>query len=160
MTFDNSKTIISLRIKLFIATVLLIAWLIVVYGAELIKFPFLGMNDTIWTLILVAVFLVIVLLPMVRSSQFVFFSDEGEDIVFKYFFAGIVGGNKNSISINKKAFAGYKLETKYLGLVKSIILFQKIGQSVAKYPPVYLSSLSREQREMLFSFLNQYIPKV
>jgi hypothetical protein len=160
MTFDNSKTIISLRIKLFIATVLLIAWLIVVYGAELIKFPFLGMSDTIWTLILVAVFLVIVLLPMVRSSQFVFFSDEGENIVFKYFFAGIVGGKKNSISINKNAFAGYKLETKYLGLVKSIILFQKIGQSVAKYPPVYLSSLSREQREMLFSFLNQYIPKV
>jgi hypothetical protein len=159
MTFDNSKTIISLRIKMFFATVLLIAWLIVAYIAKVINFPLLGMSETVCTLILVGIYLVILLLPMVRNIQFVFFSDEGQNFVFRYFMAGIVGGKKNSISIAKNAFAGYKIEKKYLGLSGGLILFQKVGQNVAKYPPIYITALSREQKEKLFSVLNQYAPK-
>ncbi len=84
---------------------------------------------------------------MVRNIQFVFFSDEGENIVFRYFNAGIVGGKKNSISIAKNAFAGYETEKKYLGLSSSIILFQKVGQNIAKYPPIYITALSKEQKD-------------
>lgn len=159
MTFDNSRTIINFRINMFFATILLIAWLVVVYAAEIIKFPLLRMNDTVWTLILVGIYLVIVLVPMVRNYQFVFFSDEGENIVFRYFFTGIAGGKKNSISISKNTFSGYRYEKKYLGLIKSLVLQQKIGQSVAQYPPVYITALSGEQRKKLFRSLDQYIPK-
>jgi hypothetical protein len=81
-------------------------------------------------------------------------------IVFRYFNAGIVGGKKNSVEINKNAFAGYKTESKFFGLSKSIILYQKLGQGVAKYPPIYISALSREQRNKLFSSLNSYAPNV
>jgi hypothetical protein len=131
-----------------------------VYAANLIKFPLLGLSDTVWTLILVAVYLVIAFIPMLRNFQFVFYSDEAENIVFRYFFAGIVGGKKNSFSITKKSFAGYKTESKYFGLSNSIILFQKMGQGIAKYPPVYISALSRDQRNKLFESLNKYTPKV
>ena len=159
MTFDNSRTIISLRIKMFFATVLMIAWLIVAYIAKIINFPLLGLSEKVCTLILVGIYLVILLLPMVRNIQFFFFSDEGQNFVFRYFMAGIVGGKKNSISIAKNTFAGYKIEKKYLGLSGSLILFQKVGQNVAKYPPIYITALSREQKEKLFSVLNQYAPK-
>lgn len=159
MTFDNSKIIISLRIKLFVATVILLGYLGIVYAAQLVKFPLLGLSDTVWTLILVAVYLVVVFLPMLRNFQFVFYSDEGGNIVFKYFLAGIVGGKKNSVSITKKSFAGYKTESKYFGLSESIILFQKMGQGVAKYPPVYISALTKDQRKKLFESLNKYTPK-
>jgi len=160
MTFDNSRTIISLRIKLFVATIILLGYLGIVYAANLIKFPLLGLSDTVWTLILVAVYLVIAFIPMLRNLQFVFYSDEAENIVFRYFFAGIVGGKKNSVSIAKKSFAGYKTESKYFGLSNSIILFQKMGQGIAKYPPVYISALSRDQKNKLFESLNKYTPKV
>ncbi len=160
MTFDNSRTIISLRIKLFVATITLLGYLGIVYAANLIKFPLLGLSDTVWTLILVAVYLVIAFIPMLRNFQFIFYSDEAENIVFRYFFAGIVGGKKNSVSIAKKSFAGYKTESKYFGLSNSIILFQKMGQGIAKYPPVYISALSRDQRNKLFESLNKYTPKV
>jgi len=159
MTFDNSKTIISLRIKLFFVTILLIAWLIVAFIAKMINFPLLGMSETFWTLILVGIWLVFLFMPMLRNVQFVFFTDEGVNIVFRYFFAGIVGGKKNSISINKNTFTGYRYEKKYLGLIKSLVLHQKIGQSVAQYPPIYITALSGEQRKKLFSCLDQYVPK-
>jgi hypothetical protein len=159
MTFDNSKTIIGVRIKLFAATVLFLAYVALAYAAKLIKFPLLGMSDTAWTLILVAVYLFIAFLPMMLNYQFVFYSDDGEKLIIRYFTSGIIGGRKNSVEISKRAFAGYKTESKFFGLVKSIILLQQVGQSVAKYPPVFISALSKEQRSKLFMSLNTYAPK-
>ncbi|MDQ1296743.1 MAG: hypothetical protein QG611_722 [Bacteroidota bacterium] len=159
MTFDNSKKIYSLRIRMFVVIVLLFTYLALSYIAKLITFPLLGMSDSAWTLILVAIFIYFAFSPMLYNYQYVWFSDEGETIVFRYFTAGIVGGKKNSVKIEKNLFAGYKTESKLFGLSKSIILFQKLGQSVAKYPPVYISALSREQRYRLLSSLDLYTPK-
>ncbi len=159
MTFDNSKTIIGVRIKLFAATVVLLAYIALVYAVKLIKFPLLGLNDTVWTLILVVIYLILAFLPMILDYQFIFFSDEGENLVFRYFTAGIVGGKKNSVEINKQAFKGYKTESKYFGLVRGVILFQKIGNNIAKYPPIYISALKQDQRSKLFESLNKYVPE-
>jgi len=160
MTFDNSKQIISLRIKLFVATVLLLVYVALAYVAKLIKFPILGLNDTVWTLIFVAIYLVIAFFPMFLNYQYVYFSDDGDSIVFRYFNAGIVGGKKNSIEINKTTFTGYKTEKRFFGLMLSLVLFQKVGQSIAKYPPIHIGALNKDQRNKVFRSLNLYIPRM
>jgi hypothetical protein len=159
MTLDNSKTIISLRIKLFTATIVFLAYIVLAYFAKLIKFPLVGMSDTAWTLILVGIFLFIAFLPMFLNYQFISYSDEGEKILFRYFTTGIVGGKKNSVEINKKTFSGFSTESRFFGLIQSITLFQKFNEGVAKYPPVYISALSREERAKIFRSLNLYAPK-
>jgi hypothetical protein len=159
MTFDNSRTIISLRIKLFGATIVFLAYIILTYVAKLIKYPLLGISDTAWTLILVGIYMLIVFLPMFLNYQFIYFSDDSENIVLRYFTAGVVGGKKNSVEINKNAFSGYKTESRFFGLIQSITLFQKFNEGVAKYPPVYISALRREERTKVFRSLNLYTPK-
>ena len=156
MTFDNSKTIIGLRIKLFGATVIILAYIVLTYIAGIIKYPLLGMSDTAWTLILVGIYFGYALLPMFLNYQYIYFSDEGENIVIRYFNAGITGGRKNSIEINKNGFSGYKSEARFFGLIQSIILYQKFQERVARYPPVYISALSKEERSKIFRSLNQY----
>jgi hypothetical protein len=156
MTFDNSKTIISLRIKLFGATVIFLAYIALAYVAKIIKFPLLGMSDTFWTVILVVIYLFIAILPIVLNYQFVFFSDDTEKIVFRYFTSGIVGGRKNSVEIDKVSFGGYKIESRLFGLVHSLTLFQRFKEGVAKYPPVYISALSAAERQKLIKALNKY----
>ena len=158
MTFDNSKTIISLRIKLFGATVVLLAYLAMAYVIGMIKFPLLSMDDTFWTVILSTIWLILAFMPMVLNYQFISYSDEGDYIVFRYFTAGIVGGKKNSVEINKTSFMGYKTETRFFGLIQSIILFQKIQKEIAKYPPVYISALTREEKAKVFKSLNLHTP--
>ena len=160
MTFDNSKTIISLRIKLFAATVVLLAYLALAYVIKLIKFPLLGMSDTVWTIIFIVIWVILAFMPMVLSYQFISFSDEGEFIVFRYFNAGIVGGKKNSVEINKATFAGYKVDTRYFGQVESISLFQKFQEGVAKYPPIFISALTREEKGKVLKSLNIYATPV
>jgi len=96
---------------------------------------------------------------MYLNYQYIFYSDEGENILLRYFTAGIIGGRKNSIEISKKAFSGYKTSTGLFGLTQSIILFQKFQEGIARYPPVYISALSREERKKIIRSLNQHINK-
>jgi hypothetical protein len=156
MTFDNSKTIISLRIKLFAATVILLSFIVLTYIAKMIKYPLLGLSDTTWTLILVGLYFVYAFMPMFLNYQYIYFSDDGETIVFRYFTAGIIGGKKNSIEINKRTFAGYRIESTLFSLIRSITLLQKFQEGIAKYPPVYISSLTGKERARLLKALDQY----
>jgi hypothetical protein len=160
MTFDNSKTIISLRIKLFGATLIILTYIVLTYIAQMIKYPLLGMSDTAWTLILVSVYFIYALYPMFLNYQYISFSDEGEKIVIRYMSAGIAGGRKNSIEISKSSFSGYKTESRFFGLIQSITLFQKIQSGIAKYPPVYISALSAEQKTKVMKTLNLYTSQV
>jgi len=157
MTLDNSRTIIGLRIKLFGATIVFIAYFILAYAAKIIKFPLLGMGETFWIILLTAIYAFLAILPMILNYQFVFFSDDTEKIIFRYFTSGIVGGRKNAVEIEKSSFGGYTTESRLFGLIHSITLSHKFREGVAKYPPIYISALSKQEREKIFKTLNSYI---
>jgi hypothetical protein len=159
MTFDNSKTIINFRIKLFFATLFAIAWIAMVYLIKLIKFPLLGLGDEIWTLVIIAGWLLIAFMPMILNYQYISYSDDGDNIVLKYFNAGIAGGRKNSIEIYKPTFDGFQTISKFFGLSTSIILFQKTSAGRAKFPHVYITALTKEQKVRLFKTLESYSQK-
>jgi hypothetical protein len=97
---------------------------------------------------------------MYLNYQYVYFSDDGENIVFRYFNAGITGGKKNSVEINKKTFSGYKVEKKHFGLSQSIILYTQIRQGIAKYPPIHISALTKAEKNKIISLLNTYAPRI
>jgi hypothetical protein len=97
-------------------------------------------------------------MPMVLNYQFISYSDEGDFIIFRYFTASIVGGKKNSVEINKISFSGYKIETRFFGFIQSINLLQKVQGGVAKYPPVYISALTQEEKGKVIKSLNLYAP--
>ncbi len=156
MTFDNSKSIIGFRIKLFIATVIFLGYLFLTYAASIIKFPLLGMEETGWTVIIAAIYLVIVFIPMILNYQYVYYSDDGNNIVFRYFLSGIFGGKKNSVEINKMTFSGFSIEKRFFGLIQSIILFQDLKEGKAKYPPIYISALTREEKAKVIRSLNSF----
>jgi hypothetical protein len=159
MIFDNSKAIIRLRIRIFAATVLLLAYFILTYFAAIIKYPLLGLSETYWTIILLGLYFIYALYPMVLSYQYVSFSDEGDFLVFRFFNAGIVGGRKNSIEVDKRRFAGYKTERAYFGLKQSIVLYQQLREGVAKYPPVYISNLTKEEKAKVLNSLYLHTPQ-
>jgi len=158
MTFDNSKTIIGVRIKLFAATIVFLGYLLLAFAARIIKFPVLGMQETAWTVLIAALYIFIFFIPMMLNYQYIYFSDDGVNIVFRYFTAGIIGGRKNSIEINKQTFSGYSLEKKFFGLIQSITLYQQIKGRQAIYPPIFISALTRNEKSKVFTALNSYSP--
>lgn len=158
MTLDNSRTVIAGRIRLFIATVLLLAYIVLAYIATIIRFPVFGISDTLLTPVLVGAYLLIVFYPMLLNYQYISYSDDDEKIIFRYFNSGIIGGKKNSVEIAKNEFAGYRRDKKLFGLIQSITLFHQLPQGVAKYPPVYISNLSKDARARILNSLFRHTP--
>jgi hypothetical protein len=158
MTFDNSKTIIAGRIRLFAATVIILGYMVMAYIAEVIRFPVFGLSDTLITLILVAVYLAVVIYPMILNYQFISYSDEEDKIVLRYFNSGFIRGKNNYVAIAKKDFAGYRREKKFFGLYQKLILFHQLPQGIAKYPPVFISNLTSAERGKLLNSLYQHTP--
>jgi len=159
MKLDNSKTIISSRIKLFAVTVLFLAYLILTYFTKLFKLTLFGWSHDIWTIIFAAIWIFIALLPMMLNHQYINYSDDDEFIVFRYFTSGIFGGRKNSIEIEKRTFAGYKIEKQLLGLSLSITLYQNTKKGIAQYPPIHITALKKEERAKIFRSLNLFSSK-
>jgi hypothetical protein len=156
MTFDNSKTIVSFRVRQVLLTIILLAYIILAFPAGIIKFPVFGMDETVLTLILVGIWILFTFVPALLSYQYVYFSDDTERIIIRYFNAGMLGGKKNAVEIDKNSFAGYSTESRFFGLVTTLTLLQNVREGVAKYPPVYISALTREQKSNLFHALNSY----
>jgi len=159
MTFDNSTKIISLRIRLFAETVVLLGFIAITYFAKLLRFPILGMSDTLLTVILIFIYFVLIFYPMALNYQYIYFSDDGDSIIFRYFMAGIVGGKKNSVEISKESYAGYKKESRFFGLIQNVILYQQLREGVAKYPPIYISILTRKEKAKVLNSLYLHTPK-
>jgi hypothetical protein len=153
MTFDNSKTIISLRLRIFVVTVLFLTYLVLTYVAKLIKYPLMGISDSVWTLILTGIYFLIAFYPTFLNYQYIYFSDDGDSIIIRYFTSGIFGGKKNSVEINKKTYEGYELKSRFFGTLQSVILYQKFKEGVAKYPPVYISILTRKEKAKVLNSL-------
>ncbi len=160
MTINNSKSVINLKILRRTSTIVYLVLLVLAFAAVIIKFPFLGMSRTAWTLIVTACFVIIMLLPVLLNYQYIYFSDEGDTIIFRYYSVGLFEGKKNSVEIGKKTFSGFTYDNKFFGLVQSITLYQRMKEGIAKYPPVFISALKRQEKDSILESLNSYAPRV
>lgn len=155
MTFDNSLTIIRLRLRVFIATILFLVYIFLAYFGEVIKFPLLGFSDTNLTLALIIIYIWIASLPMILKYKFIYYSDDSNKIIFRYYSVGLLKGKKSSIEIPKTDFAGYEIKRYFAGMIIAIFLSQKMDRRIARYSPVYLSSLSRKETRKILSSLDR-----
>jgi hypothetical protein len=160
MTINNSKSVINLKLLLRISIIIYLAFLVLSLAAGIIKFPLLGMGKATWIIILTVCFLIIMLIPVILNFQYIFFSDEGDILIFRYYTTGLFSGKKNSVEIEKRTFSGFTLDKSFIGLIQSVTLYQRMKEGVAKYPPIYISGLKRKDKETILESLTSYAPRV
>lgn len=156
MTFDNGKTIIRLRLRLFIATLLMLVYVYVVYYGKQLRFPVFGIEESLATLVLTAAYLLLAFLPLLLKYKYIYFSDDGNSIIFRYYSVGLFSGSKNSVEIPKEEFINYKIKKILPGLVSSILLYRRVKNTAASYSPIYISSLSKKEIKKIKTALNKY----
>jgi len=158
MILNNSKSVINLKITRRAAIIIFLTYLVLVYAAGIIRFPVLGIDKTVLTILVSAIFLIIIIVPEILNYQYIYFSDEGESIIFRYYSAGLITGKKNSVEINKRTFSGFTIDKKLFGLVESITLYQRLREGIAKYPPIYLNAIKRADKARIIKSLNSSAP--
>ena len=159
MTFDNGRTIIRLRLRLFVVSLLMIVYVYLVYFGKQLRFPLFGIQEIHATLSLTLLYLLLAFLPLILRYRYIYFSDDGRHIIFRYYAVGFMSGKKSSIEIPKNEFAGYDISKSFAGLIKALYLYRLMGNKKARYSPVYISSLSKKELEKIRKALNTYAKK-
>ncbi|MFW5645562.1 MAG: hypothetical protein ACOCZL_06580 [Bacteroidota bacterium] len=157
MKLANKKETYHIWLQKFIATVIFTPLVLVVAFSKFFNEPFLGLNRALLIIILSLMYLAVIAYHHLLNPYFIFYTDHGDKLQFRYYPIRAFNSKKNSILIPKHKFVSFKTEKTFLG--EKLYLYQQNRKGLAKYPPISLSGLSSKDREDLKTSLNQYLKK-
>jgi hypothetical protein len=103
-----------------------------------------------------SIYLLVNLINYLKRPYFVSYSDQGEMIVVRYYPVSMFTSRKNSIEIPKKQFVKFELKPFLLNTQYKLILVQKFRGKEARYAPISLSALDKEDRKKIVQSLEGY----
>jgi hypothetical protein len=156
MIFDNQHTTIRVYLwKMFLA--IFFAVLIVFFlASQWFNKPFLGLERSGLILIAACLYLFITIFIYILNLNYIYFNDDGDRIILRYYPIRPLARKKRSVEIPKTALAKYEIRRSFLNLRRSLILYQKVKNKVAKYPPIGITSLTKQEREIMVRQLEKY----
>jgi hypothetical protein len=154
MIIDIKRTIIRKNLSNFITVIivtLVIICLLIIPFNDLIK----GIENSLLAVFTAIAYVIFTIYNAFRNYNYIYFNDESDKIVLRYFSPNIFTSKKNSIEIPKKDFAGYVLNSFFMRYREKITLLKRTGKGLAKYPPVSITALDAHERDMLLHALNE-----
>ncbi len=155
MIIDLKRTILKKSLSRFIVLVVVAIVLCVLlfdpFNNDLIK----GIHNTMLGLFLALAWLIYSAYEWFRNYNYIYFNDESDKIVLRYFAPHIFTAKKHSIEIPKREFSGYKLKSFFLAYRENIILQRKTTKGTADYPPVSITALNHKEKHDLLLALEK-----
>jgi len=156
MIIENSKSTIKIRLRTFFVSVIVVALIAIIYTTRILINPIWGLNKSQWSFIIIGVFVLILILNNFRDFHYIYFSDNGNNIVFRFYSMRIFSGKKNTIEIHKKDFVKFETNSSLLKMRDYIVIYQKLKKGIAKYPPISITGLSKKDKTKLKNQLLLY----
>jgi hypothetical protein len=155
MIIDIKRTIIRKNLGKLIALIVLVlvicGLLFIPFSKDLIR----SLDNNLLAIFIAIAYVIYAFYESFRNYNYIYFSDESDKIVLRYFSPNIFTSKKNSIELPKKDFAGYKLDSIFMKYRETITLFRRTGKGLVKYPPVSITALSPEERYSMLFTLNK-----
>lgn len=157
MKIANKKETYRIWLQKFAATVIFAPLVLVFSFSNYFDDPFIGLQRAHLIIIISVLYLAVIGYHHFLNPYFIFYTDHGDKLVFRYYPIRAFKQKKNSIIIPKEKFLKYRIEKKNSG--ERIHLYQQNRKGVAKYPSFSLTGLSSQDRENLKRSLDQYLKK-
>lgn len=156
MTIDTQKRVIAIQLRrlaimIFYIIVFLIIMLFLVYQTV-----YFGLKGYQWAILWTSLYLLELVVEGLLELKYIFFNDDTDRIILRYFSLGYFNRKKQSIEIPKSDFVGYTIKKSFFGLKKKIKLVRNVKTKEAGYPTVSLTILSAKQIKQLQSTLDMY----
>jgi hypothetical protein len=155
MIIDIKRTILRQNLSTFIATIIFILLIVVLlfipFSKDLIK----GVDNNLLAVFMGTAYVFHAFYRSFRNYNYIYFNDESDKIVLRYFSPNLFTSKKNSIEIPKREFAGYMIQAFFMGYREKIILQRRTAKGIASYPAVSITALSMEERHDLLICLER-----
>jgi hypothetical protein len=154
MIIDIKRTILRKNLSSFIALIILALTMVILLAVPFNKDLIKGVSNSLLAIFFAIAYVINALYNSFRNYNYIYFSDESDKIVLRYFSPNIFTSKKNSIEIPKKDFAGYILDSFFMRYREKITLLKKTAKGTARFPSVSITALSEGERQMLLLILD------
>jgi len=160
MEVDNSAYVLRNRKRMYLYAIAVAIAIPFVLLSEWFDEPVLGLSRHFLVFLIVFIYLGYYFFRYLLNLNFIQVSVDGTKLTVRYYSLRPFTKSHNVIEIPLNAYEGYKINSNFLGLRKELVLFQRIQGKRAKYPPVSLSALNKQQYEQLLTILKAIPRKV
>jgi hypothetical protein len=132
----------------------LILLLSVVLISDFFDGPIFGISRESFAISISALYILINVYRFFLDLNFINYADLEGKITIRYFSLRPFMQKHRSIEISKNSFVKYEIISKAAGLKKYLILYQRVHNKIAKYPPVSITALSNDELNSILASLN------
>lgn len=159
MVIENVKETAFYKIQRILYAILLGVWVMLLFSLYPLDEPVFGVSK--WFVVGVPLFAYILFLiyHYIIDATYVYFTVDKGVLVFRFFSMRLLGEDRKSIEIGSESLVNLRVEKSFFNKRWKLILQQRIGDKVAKYPPISISLFKRTERDKLLHVLNSIIVK-
>lgn len=106
------------------------------------------------SLFLIGVLIVVLIFSFLKNYHYIYFNSDGFKIILRYSSLILFFEENSSIEIPRHDFVKAEIVNKFGGFRKELIIYVQTPQGVAKFKPVSLSTLSKNEIKNLIESLN------
>ena len=160
MIIDNSHAVIRDRKMMYLMAISLTIIIPCFFFIDIFEEPVLGIPREYYVIAVCTIYVLINIYRFLLSLNYIYYNDQGGKIVLKYYTLRPFIQKRKNIEIPIGSLVKYKIIRKIAGIKKSLVLYQRINNKIAKYPPISLSELKKTEFDNLISALNTVISAV
>lgn len=158
MVIDNKKTIIALHLRRLLLLFLLSVTGVLLFYFDFFSKEFLGFDQRYLVIGLIVLYLIYYIWGLVRKYHYFYYSDlSPTKLVFRFYSLAPLSKRQNSIEIRKDEFYRFTMDEKWLGIRKNLVLYLRTPKGIAKFKPISISLLKKEQVRDLSVSLSYFL---
>jgi hypothetical protein len=157
MIIDLKGTAIRMRLRGLVMVLIFSALIITLLFINYFNIPRFGISRAHVIIFTAGVYILIVIYNYFRDYHYIYYNDEGNKIIFRYYSMRPLSQTKKSIEIQRGNLSRFEIRQSFFGIKQRIILYQKVKGGVYKYPPVSISALTKAEKARLKQALNQQL---
>ena len=160
MVIDLKKTTISLHLRKLLLIVLLSVVVVLLFYVDIFNKETIGFDQKYAIVALIALYIIYYCWGLIRNYYYFYYSDlSPSKLVFRFYSLAPLSKRQNSIEIRKEEFYKFSIEEKMFGIRKYLVLYMVTPKGVAKYKPISVSLLKKNEIQDLATALS-YFQKV
>lgn len=157
MFFDNRKTVVRVYLRKMIIASVTVFLIIGIMATGWFENDVLGIPKNWWIIIVTFLYICTIIISWMRLLNYIYFSDEGDKIIIRYYPIRPLVQKKKAIQIPKIGLVGYDIRSSMLGLRTSIVFKQRVKGKIATYPPIGITALKKKELELLRKQVERYV---
>lgn len=156
MVIDTKE--ISSRVKL--GSMLVVLLLVIIVVLDLIpdvhRIVFFWAKNHILEYLCVVAFVLFEAYLFARKFNYINYNSDGFKIILKYTSLGMMSAGNFKLEIPKKDFVDVEVQKSWFGLRKTILIYVKSPQGIAKFKPISVAILSSKELNDMIEDLNTF----